>query len=54
MPADRVSTAIFVSGSTTQSGTRGLMLAFIESTLELPEGLEYVDDLDIAAGGWDQ
>ncbi len=55
IPADRVSTAIFVS-TTTQawSGRRALLLAFYGNTLGLPDGLVYVDDLDVAQGGWDQ
>ena len=55
LPADRVSTVIFVS-TTTQpwSGRRTLLLAFFNNSLTLPEGLEYVDDLDRAQGGWDE
>lgn len=53
IPANRTSTAIFISGSTSQSGTRGLLLAFYSNSLELPAGLEYVDDLDTATNGWD-
>ncbi len=49
-----MSTVIFIAASTAPSGTRGLLLAFENNCLGLPEGLEYVDDLDRAEGGWDQ
>lgn len=53
IPANRVSTAIFISGSTQPSGaSRALYLAFRDGCLALPAGLEYVDDLDTATGGW--
>lgn len=54
IPPDRVSTVIFVAASTAPSGTRGLLLAFENNCLALPQGLVYVDDLDRAQGGWDQ
>ncbi len=60
IPADRTSTVIFVStsGDTSSSHadvyTRPLILAFHNNSLELPAGLEYVDDLDTATGGWEQ
>lgn len=54
IPPGRVSTAIFVSASSPQSGTRANYLAFHGDCLKLPSGLEYLDDLDYATGGWDQ
>ncbi|MBL0277101.1 MAG: hypothetical protein IPQ24_13595 [Anaeromyxobacter sp.] len=59
VPAGRVSTVILnsVTSSPTQVGGiyyRGLVLAFTGQTLNLPAGLEYVDDLDTATGGWEQ
>lgn len=54
IPPGQTSTVIFVSGSTPQNNSRGLVLAFSNDSLELPVGLEYVDDLDTATGGWDQ
>jgi hypothetical protein len=59
IPANRTSTAIFVSSSSpgaTASGftTRSILLAFVNDSLALPAGLEYVDDLDVATGDWTQ
>jgi len=55
IPADRVSTAIFISGSTQPVGaSRALYLAFRDACLTLPAGLEYVDDFDTATGGWSE
>lgn len=58
IPPGRVSTAIFISGSGVASSispnTRALYLAFRNGSLTLPAGLEYVDDLDTATGGWEQ
>ncbi|MBN1553044.1 hypothetical protein JW979_16330 [bacterium] len=60
IPASRTSTVIFVatSGPTGSTGTsisiRSLVLAFTSNSLLLPPGLEYVDDLDTATGGWEQ
>ena len=54
IPPSRTSTAIFVAGSSPTSQTRSLYLAFTNNRLELPAGLEYVDDLDTATGGWNQ
>jgi hypothetical protein len=54
IPANRVSTVIFISGSTPAVGnSRGLILSFQNNSLELPTGLKYVDDLDTALDGWD-
>ncbi len=55
IPPDRTSTAIFVS-TTTQpwNERRAVLLAFYDNSLDLPDGLTFVDDLDRAEGGWDQ
>ena len=53
IPSNRTSTAIFISASTGESGTRGLFLAFCGDSLTLPNGLDFVDDLVIAENGWD-
>ena len=34
--------------------TRATLLAFVNNSLTLPAGLEFVDDLDTATGGWTQ
>jgi len=54
IPAGRVSTAIFVSASGVPSTTRNTRLAFYNDSLLLPAGLNFVDDLDTATGGWEQ
>lgn len=54
IPPNRTSTAIFVAGSGPPQYTRSLLLAFTNNCLELPAGLEFVDDLDTATGGWEQ
>lgn len=55
IPANRVSTFVVVAGSGQSSGTRSLLLAFTGSTLTLPAGLEFVDDLDASTGSaWTQ
>lgn len=55
IPSGQTSTIIVISASTAPSGaSRGVLLAFINDSLALPAGLEYADDLDTAAGGWDQ
>jgi hypothetical protein len=57
IPANRTSTAIFVSPSGPSSGSqypRTTYLAFVGNSLALPAGLEFVDDLDSASGGWEQ
>ena len=54
IPPNRTSTVIFISASDTQNGDyRSCFLAFHGGSLNLPEGLEFVDDLDTAANGWD-
>ncbi len=54
IPPNRTSTAIFVAGSGPPQYTRSLLLAFTNNCLELPAGLEFVDDFDTATGGWEQ
>lgn len=59
IPANRTSTVIFVSGtsipfSANGMNIRSLLLGFVNNSLALPAGLEYVDDLDVATGSWDQ
>ena len=54
IPKSRTSTVIFVVGSSPPSGEyRGTFLAFYNNSLKLPDGLEFVDDLDSKADGWD-
>lgn len=54
VPANRTSTVIFVAASTPeQNGFRDLILAFFDNSLQLPTGLEFVDDLDTKPNGWD-
>jgi subtilisin-like proprotein convertase family protein len=53
IPGGRTSTVIFVVGSSSGSGTRGLFLAFYNDSLVLPDGLEFVDDFDTKPNGWD-
>jgi subtilisin-like proprotein convertase family protein len=52
IPAGRTSTAIFVSAGYNNEHYI-LDLAFYNGSLLLPEGLEFVDDLDEAENGWD-
>ncbi len=60
IPAGRVSSAIFVSTLSPPFNfgyptyIRSLFLAFVNNSLTLPAGLEFVDDLDTATGGWTQ
>jgi hypothetical protein len=60
IPAGRTSTVIFISTSAqyTSAGgylfTRALQFGFYNNSLQLPTGLEFVDDLDTATGGWEQ
>merc|ERR1711881_25988 len=59
IPGGRISTVIMISASSPRSsgccnfGPRGNWLAFRENTLQLPNGLEYVDDMDYVTGGWE-
>ncbi len=55
IPANRVSTVIFVSTSGVPAGSmRNVRLGFVGNSLALPAGLEFIDDLDTATGGWTQ
>jgi hypothetical protein len=58
IPANRTSTVILTvpsSPSHTWYGvTRFNIMVFYNNSLALPAGLEYVDDLDTATGGWEQ
>ena len=51
IPPNQTSTVIFVAGSSSPNGTRSLLLGFFGDSLNLPPGLEFVDDLDTATGG---
>jgi len=53
IPPNRVSTVMFAVGSGPVSTTRTMLLSFISNSLSLPNGLFYVDDMDIAQGGWE-
>jgi hypothetical protein len=51
IPKNRISSVIFVAGSGDPSSSmRTLLLIFHNNSLKLPEGLEYVDDLDYVQG----
>ena len=58
IPPGQVSTVIFVSTSTGylniggSNTIRSCRLAFYNNCLTLPAGLQFVDDLDTATGGW--
>jgi hypothetical protein len=59
IPANRTSTVICVAGSSPftsagSTGSRSAVLAFRNNCLVLPAGLEFVDDLDTATGGYEQ
>ena len=45
---------IFVSTGSHGGPTRSVILAFYNDSLDLPAGLEFVDDLDTATGGYEQ
>jgi subtilisin-like proprotein convertase family protein len=53
IPKNRTSTVIFTSTSSPDSGTRSAFMAFYNNCLVLPQGLEFVDDLDTKPNGWD-
>jgi hypothetical protein len=46
LSANYTHTIIFMSSASPESGTRTTMFNFVRDSLRLPEGLEYVDDLD--------
>ncbi|MFZ4580620.1 MAG: hypothetical protein ACOYOB_19720, partial [Myxococcota bacterium] len=54
VPANRVSSIMFSIMSSPYGSSRNQLLTFYGDTLKLPAGLEYVDDLDTAAGDWSQ
>ncbi len=59
IPANRISTVICVAGASPGYGigsafVRSTLLAFRNNCLTLPDGLEFVDDLDTATGGYEQ
>jgi hypothetical protein len=61
VPKNRTSTVIFVSTSSTTTGhvgsgmyVRSCTLGFFNNSLKLPAGLQFIDDLDTATGGWEQ
>ena len=60
IPANRTSTVILVSSSgapgnaATGVYSRPLFLAFTDDCLDLPAGLEFVNDFDTATGGLDE
>jgi hypothetical protein len=55
IPANRTSTVVFVSSSAPNAGnSRSVLLAFANNSLDLPAGLEFVDDLDTATGDYSQ
>jgi len=55
---DRISTAIFASTSSYANGHynqwRATLLLFRDNSLALPNGLEFVEDLDTMTGSWKQ
>lgn len=59
IPANRISTVICVAGaspvySVSSIHVRSTVLTFRNNCLTLPAGLEFVDDLDTATGGYEQ
>lgn len=53
VPANRTSTVIFISTSSPPSGDfRSNFMAFYNNCLDLPDGLEFIDDLDNKPDGW--
>jgi collagen triple helix repeat protein/IPT/TIG domain-containing protein len=60
IPPSRASTVVFVASSGPPIGVAGSLFqratvaGFVDETLNLPAGLEFVDDLDTATGGYDQ
>lgn len=60
IPSSRTSTVVFVSQASERGSVTGtvaektLVMAFRGASLALPPGLEFVDDLDTASGGYEQ
>ena len=54
IPANRVSSVMMAAMSGCGGGMRAQILTFLNGTLALPTGLQYVDDLDTATGDWSQ
>ncbi|MSP92293.1 MAG: hypothetical protein EXR79_10900 [Myxococcales bacterium] len=60
IPANRVSTVIFTTTSTapytylSNHHERATLLGFHNNSLALPAGLQFIDDLDIATGGYEK
>jgi len=60
IPSNRASTVIFIAASGPPLGVAGSLFeratvaGFLDETLNLPPGLEFVDDLDTATGGYEQ
>jgi hypothetical protein len=55
IPPSRTSTVIFVSTSGQPAPQiRSVILAFQNNSLDLPAGLEFVDDLETASGDYTQ
>jgi subtilisin-like proprotein convertase family protein len=59
VPGNRVSSVVFAISSSVGWAPAGfyhreLQLAFVKGSLKLPAGLEFIDDLDTATGGWEQ
>lgn len=52
IPANRTSTVIFIAASSSPSGSRSNFMAFYNNCLDLPDGLEFIDDLDYKPNGW--
>ena len=54
IPANRTSTVIFSSSSHYEwSSSMSNTLIFKDNSLDLPAGLEFVDDLDVKPDGWE-
>jgi hypothetical protein len=53
VPASRISTFMFNMASSQVSSGRGLTLTFYSNSLQLPTGLEYVDDLGVTQSGYE-
>jgi hypothetical protein len=55
LPKNRTSSVIFMISNGPASGESVTnTLIFYNNKLTLPQGLQYIDDLDTATGGWEQ